>query len=208
MADKTIDAPPSSRPRRRWLRALVLIFGILVVLIVALYFVGTSSTFLKGVILPRVSKSINADVTVADASISPFKEVVLHNVKVQQHGAEPLLTATEVRARYHLMDIIGGNIHVDEVLLSSPTIGLITNPDGSSNLDPITKSQQQKPKKTEGEPSKPSKATQIDLKKLTLTDATIRSTTLHKDGTRDVTELSHVNVSLDDLKNGQTGKLL
>src|SRR5258708_18821418 len=128
MADKTIDTPPPSRPRRRWLRALVLILGILVVLIIALYFVGTSSAFLKGVILPRVSKSINADVTVADASISPFKEVVLHNVKVQPHGTEPLLTATEVRARYHLIDIIGGKIPVDAVRHSSPTRDPTTTP--------------------------------------------------------------------------------
>src|SRR6267378_3172741 len=169
MADKTIDTPPPSRRPRRWLRALVFIFGVLVVLIIVLYFVGTSSAFFKSAILPSVSKSINADVTVADASISPFKEIILRNVKVQPHGTEPLVTASEVRARYHLMDIIGGNIHVDELLLSSPTIDLIKNPDGTSNLDPITKSQQQKPKNNEPEPSKPSKTTQIDLKKLTLT---------------------------------------
>src|SRR5882724_2828747 len=174
MADKTVDTPPPSRGPRRWLRGLVFIFGILLILIIVLYFVGTSSAFFKSVILPRVSKSINADVTVADASISPFKEVFLRNVKVQPHGAEPLVTASEVRARYHLMDILGGNIHIDDLVLSSPTIDLIQNPDGTSNLDPIKKSQQQNPKKNEPESSKSSKTTQIDLKKLTLTDATIR----------------------------------
>src|SRR6266481_1757381 len=107
MADKTVETLPPSRRPRRWLRTAVWIFGFLLILIIAIYFVATSSAFLKSVVLPRVSKSINADVTVADASISPFKEVVFHNVKVQPHGAEPLLAATEVRARYHLMDIIG-----------------------------------------------------------------------------------------------------
>ena len=50
-----------------------------------------------------------------------------------------------MRLRYSLMDIIGGNIHVDEVTLASPTVTLVENPDGSSNLDPILKAQQAKP---------------------------------------------------------------
>src|SRR5438094_326639 len=112
MADKTVTTP-APRRRRRWLRVLGWLFLIFILLLVAVYFVGTSSGFVKGVILPRVSKSINADITVSDASISPFKEVVLHNLKVQAQGQEPLITAPEVRARYNLMDIIRGNIHVD-----------------------------------------------------------------------------------------------
>src|SRR6266436_768643 len=165
MADTTVNAPTPSRRPRRWLRILMGIIGVFLILIIVLYFVATSSAFLKSVILPRAGKSLNADITVADASISPFKEVVFHNLKVQPHGAEPLLTATEVRARYHLMDIIGGNIHVDELVVSSPTIDIIENPDGSSNLDPIKKAQEQKPKTPEAQPSKPSKPPQIDLKK-------------------------------------------
>src|SRR5258708_1093815 len=115
MADTTVTAPPSPRRPKRWLRVLLGIVGIFVVLLVVLYFVVCSSAFLKSAILPRVSNSLNADITVGDASISPFSEVVLKNVKVQPRGAEPLFTAPELRARYHLMDIIGGNIHVDEV---------------------------------------------------------------------------------------------
>ena len=93
-----------------------------------LYFVATSSGFFKSFILPRVSKAVGAEITVSDATISPFSEVVLHNLKVQSTGAEPLLTATEVHARYHLREILGGNIHVDEVVLTAPTVNLIENP--------------------------------------------------------------------------------
>src|SRR3954447_20174738 len=103
MADTTVSSTPPKK-RRGFLRALAWIFGILLILIVLAYFVGTSSAFFKGVILPRVSKALNADVTVSDASISPFKEVVLHNLKVQAAGQEPVLTAPEVRAHYSLMD--------------------------------------------------------------------------------------------------------
>src|SRR6476660_2246906 len=104
MADATVSSP-APRKRRSWLRIIGVILGILIVLLVVAYFVGTSSAFLKGVILPKVSKSINADVTVADASISPFSSVVLKDLKVQSKGYEPLVTAKEVRAHYSLMDI-------------------------------------------------------------------------------------------------------
>ena len=96
--------------------------------------------------MPRVSTSLNAQVTVSDASISPFKEVVLQNLRVQTTGAEPLITVREVRARYRLMDILGGNIHVEEVVLSSPTVTVVENPDQSSNLDPVMRSQPGKAK--------------------------------------------------------------
>jgi uncharacterized protein involved in outer membrane biogenesis len=186
------------------------VFGLLVVLLVVVYFVATSGAFFKGVILPRVSKAINAEVTVSDAAISPFKQVVLRNLKVQTTGTEPLVTAAEVRLRYSLMDIIGGNLHVDEVGLSSPTVTLVENADGSSNLDPLLKAQSAKPAETKPvPPAKPpgAKPLQIDLKKFALTDATLRRVKNYANGTRDLMELSHVNVTLDDLKNGQTGKL-
>src|SRR5690348_1128419 len=111
-------------PRRGWLRKLGWVALILVLLLVVLYFVVTSSAFFKGVILPKVSKSLNATVTVADASIHPFSGVDLRQVKVQTTGTEPLLTADEVRVAYHLGDILSGNYHVEEVTVVSPTIEL------------------------------------------------------------------------------------
>src|SRR5215472_2955055 len=147
MADPNLTAP-APRKRRRWLRVLALLFGVLVVLIIVAYFIGTSSAFFKGVVLPKASAALNASITVSDASISPFHEVVLKDLKVQTTGSEPLVTAPEVRLRYSLMDIISGNIHVDEVTLSSPTVTLVENPDKTSNLDPILKGFQ-------GQPAKP-----------------------------------------------------
>src|SRR6266852_1088186 len=109
MVDASVSSP-APRKRRNWLRIIGVIFAILIGLLVGAYFVGTSSAFLKGVILPKVSKSLNANVTVSDASLSPFSKVVLKDLKVQTTGTEPLVTAPEVRFRYSLMDIIGGRI--------------------------------------------------------------------------------------------------
>ena len=209
MADAT-SVTPAPKKRRGWLRAIAWVFGILIVLVVVVYFVATSSGFFTGVILPRVGKAMNAQVTVSDASISPFSQVILRNLKVQTTGTEPLISAAEVRLRYSLMAIIRGNIKVDEVALVSPTVTLVENPDGSRNLDPILKAQQ--PKAPEQKPTPPAKPTaakplQLDLKRFALTDATIRRVKNYADGKRDVVELSKVNITLDDLKNGQTGKL-
>src|SRR5262249_39734399 len=164
---------------------------------VVVYFVGTSSAFLKGFILPKVSKSLNAEVTVSDATMSPFSQVVLKDLKVQTTGTEALVTAPEVRLRYSLMDIIGGPIHLYQVTMSSPTVVLVENPDGTSNLDPILKRQKQpaKPKPA----SNPSKPAQVYVKKVALTNATVRQVKLYKGGNRDTTEISHLNVNVDDM---------
>lgn len=204
MVDATVSSP-TPRKRRSWLRIIGWCFAILIVLLVVAYFVGTSAAFFKGVILPQVGKSLNATVTVSDASISPFKQVVLKDLKVQTTGTEPLVFAPEVRLRYSLMDIIGGHINVDEVTLSSPAIALVQNPDGSSNLDPILQSQKNKAEKPkEAQPSKP---LQVDVKKVALNDATLRQTKLYKGGSKDTAEISHLNLTLDNIKNGQTAKL-
>src|ERR1043165_9086685 len=202
---QTPPPQPTPRKRHRLLKTLVWLFCIFVILLVAVYFVGTSSVFLKSVILPKVGKSMNADITVSDASIHPFKEIVLHNFTVKTTGDEPLVVAPEVHAKYSLMDIIGGKIQVELAELNSPKIVLIQNADGTSNLDPLTKGQKEQPKapsekKTE-QPGKPSKPPQIDIKKVALNDATIRQIKIYDNGHRDVTEFSHVNVTLDDLNN-------
>ena len=204
MIDTTVRTL-APKKQRGLLRAIAWAFGILIMLLVVVYFVATSGAFFKGVILPRVGKAIHAQVTVSGASISPFSQVVLQNLKVQTTGTEPLVTAAEVRIRYSLTDIICGNIHVDEVTLSSPTLILVESPDGSSNLDPILKSQQAKPGEKKPEPA--AKALRIDWRKFALTDATFRRMKSDRNGTRDLAELSCVNVTLDDVRNGQTGKL-
>jgi uncharacterized protein involved in outer membrane biogenesis len=204
MAVTTVSSP-APRKRGGVLRAIAWILGILILLVIVAYFVGTSSAFFKGVILPKVSRAINAQVTVSDAAISPFKQVVLRDLKVQTTGTEPLLTAPEVRLRYSLMDIIGGHINVDEVTIVSPTIVLVENPDGTSNLDPILKSQKaEKPSK----PAEASKPLQVKVKKVALADATLRQVKWYEGNkNKDVTEVSHLNVNLDNLQNGQTAKL-
>ncbi len=198
---------PAPRKRGVWWRVLLLLLAIVVVLVVAVFFVVTSSSFLQRQILPRVSESLGATVTVSAAEIHPFSRVVLHDLKVQPTNQPTLLTAPMVSVSYSLRDIIGGNIHVDELTITSPTITVVQNPDGTSNLDPLLKSQG---KSTEAKPASTAKAAkplQVDVRKVTISGASISSVQNQKNGTRDLVALTNVDVTLTGLKNGSAGKL-
>ncbi len=205
----TIKSPTIEKQRSwllRGLRIAAWVAGILAVVMVVAYFVVTSSTFIKGVILPSVSADIHTDVTVTDISFHPFSKITVRGLKVQAKGQEPIITVPEVSASYSLWSILGGNVRVDEVALLSPTVALVENPDGSSNLDAM-KASAKAPAKAPPSPAKPSPSPQIDLRKLTLSNATIRKIKNYPGGRRDSLELTNVNVSLTNVKNGQSAKL-
>jgi hypothetical protein len=203
MSNATPD-PSAPVKRRSWRGRLLILSGCLVAVFFIFYFVATSAAFLKGVILPRVSKSLNAEITVGDASLSPFSQVVLRQLTIKTTGAEPLLQANEVRLRYSLWSIIGGNIKVDEVTLDSPAIQIVQNADGTSNLDPLLKKEA---KPATPSPPGPSKPLQLDVRNVALKNVKLRAVQNSKDGARQVLELSDINISLDQLKNGAAGKL-
>ena len=191
------------RKRGGWGKKLVVIAGVLVLLLILVYAVATSSAFFKAVILPRVSAALNAEVTVESASISPFSQVTLQGLKVQTTGTEPLVTADLVRARYSLMDIIGGNINVSEVTLENPVVQVITEPDGSSNLDPLLEGKEEQPKEEQPPSDEPM---QLHLQNFSLKNGLVRQVQKHAGGGSDVIELSDLNLTLNELGNGRKGK--
>jgi len=201
------EIKPAAPKRGRWRRKLALAGGVLIVLLVVVYFVATSAGFLKGVILPKVSKTLGADVTMTDASISPFSRVQLMGLKVQVPGAEPILSVQELHANYSLWSIIGGTIVVSEVVVESPVISVVQNADGTCNLDVLTKnaSKETKPSAPAATPS--SKTPQIDIQKVSLNNATVHLVKNYSNGGKDVVEVTGLNFSVANLKNGQTGKL-
>jgi hypothetical protein len=200
----------NSTPKKRggWLRKLAWFAGIVVVLLIVIYFVATSTAFLKGVILPQVSKALDADVTVANAQISPFSHVMVDGLKVQPHGGEPLLTVQEIRASYSLWAIIGGKINVSEVAVESPVITVIQNADGTSNLDPFTKKTvpTTKPAHT-AKAASSTKPLQVNIAKIALNNAMVRLVKHYSNGGQDVTEVSGLNCTVTNVKNGESGKI-
>ncbi len=146
---------------------------------------------------------MNAAITVSDASISPFSTVVLTKLEVKPFGKESLLKADEVRLRYNLRDIISGKITVDEVAILSPTITIVEAADNSSNLDPITKGE----KKPAAEKKKSEEPLNLNIKNVSLKNAFLQKTKNLAGGGREVTEIANLNLTLDQLVNGQAGKL-
>ena len=116
---------------------------------------------------------MGANVTVSSAEIHPFSRVVLHDLKVQATNQPALLTAPEASVSYSLMDIIGGKIHVDDLTITSPTIQVVQNPDGTSNLDPLTKKAEPEKAKSGKAESGKGKPLQVDVRKVTISNATI-----------------------------------
>ena len=193
----------ATAPRKsRILKLIGIICGALLLLLVVLYFVATSAAFFKGVILPRVSETAHATITVDDAHLSPFSSVTLEGLKVRTTGPEPLLTAREVVARYSLMDILGGHINVDEVSIADPVVHVIVDANGKSNLDPLMQTPT-----TPAEKPKPSGPMQVNIKKLALNNAQITYLQYQKNHTQTYFELPDLNFTLTDVRNGGTAKL-
>ncbi len=199
-------APPQKK-RHRWLRFFAALAVLVIILIGVVYFVVTSPTFIKSVVLPRVGTAINAEVTVSSLTFDPFKQIVLRDLKVQAVGQAPVFTASEVSLRYHLWEILQGNIHVDEIALNSPTVELIQNPDGSSNLDPLLKALQGKPAKVSKPKPAPSKAPQINLGRLTLSNLSLVEIKNYDGGRSNVLALTNLDLTLSNVKNGQSAAL-
>ena len=80
--------PPQKKPWGKWIG---IFFALLLLLIVVAWFVGTSSAFVKGVILPKAGNALNAKITVGDISLRPFSQVYLRQLRVETTGPEPLL---------------------------------------------------------------------------------------------------------------------
>ena len=196
---KVKESSPRSTWRRKLFRGVVVVF----LLGVALYFVVTSEMFFKRVILPQVGNALKADVRVAQARFSPFRSVVLQDLKIHPRGAEPLLSVKEIRLRYSLLSILRGKIDVTEVTVEAPVFTVVEGADGRSNLDALLK--------LGGDDKKPaedaSAAPQVDVKLVALNNATVRLTKNHATGAPDVMEVSGLNFSVRDLQNGKPGKL-
>lgn len=201
--EKSKTGSEDGAPRSSLLRRLVIAAGILVVLLVVLFFVATSGGFIRAVVLPRVGDAINAKLTAGDVSLSPFSQLTLRQLKVETTGTEPVFQAEEVVVRYKLFAIMGGNIDVPEITVTGPTLNVVQQADGKSNLDPLIQGKGPAQPKAVGETKTP----QVDLKKIALSKGTIRFTRLGKDGSKQTSEVANLQIGVEQVRNGQAGKL-
>lgn len=200
----TSEPVPVRAPRRgRWAKILGIIAGIVVVLLVFLYFVGTSSAFIKSFVLPKVGDSMGAEVTASAVDLSPFSQVIIRDLKVTPKGAETLLSAKDVTVKYKLRSIMRGNMEIDDIVVSSPIVTIVQKPDGSMNIDPVLKAQEESGEST---PTADDEPARMLLRQLTLTDGRLSYFKQYGGGKEDITELSQFSMSVSNLGNGATGK--
>jgi hypothetical protein len=207
MSDEWAPAPAPKKPRK-WPRRVLWTFCGLFLFLIVFYFVATSHFFLESFILPRVADALHANLTVGDSSISPFFKVTLEDVKIKTSVVEePLLIAKKIHAHYSLIDIMGGNINVDQVTIDSPVVQIVQYADGSHNFDPLLKSSKSSTPPPPAKSSAPGKPPQIYLKNLLLTNATVRLIRHSLDGTKELAEASNLVIKVADLGNKKTAKL-
>jgi uncharacterized protein involved in outer membrane biogenesis len=196
-----------SWPRRLLLIAVWLALGLVVLMLVA-YPLVTSSGFIKRFVLPRLGAALHADITVADISVHPFSQILVRGLKVQTRGQEPVLTAAEIRASYSLGSLLRGDLRASEIVLVSPTVTLVENPDGSRNTDALWRALAEKPSETKSPPpAKASKPRQIDLQKVTVSKAAFWKIKNYSGSRRDFLGVTDANLTVANVKNGQSGTL-
>ncbi|MFN0067243.1 MAG: AsmA family protein [Limisphaerales bacterium] len=184
-------------------KKILLALGVVLVLLVAGWFVITSGAFVKSFVLPRVGAALGAEVKAGDVAFSPFSKLELRQLTVTPPGAEPLLTADLVRVRYQLFAILGGRLAVDEILVESPKVSVTQNADGTTSLDALLK----KSAPSSAAPAKPGPAPQVELASLRVNNGAMNFRSLAKDGSETRAAVTGLQLSADNIRNGAAGKL-
>ena len=115
------DVKRAPRPGRRRRRLLVAA-GVLLAVPVLLWFVVTSSWFLRQVVLPQVGKAMDAEISVGEIRLRPFSSLRLTDVTVRTRDESLDLQVERLEAVYNLRRILGGTLEVERVLLTAPQV--------------------------------------------------------------------------------------
>ncbi|MBI1178376.1 hypothetical protein GC207_13150 [bacterium] len=190
---------------KRWLVAAVVV----VILMVVGWFILTSGAVIKAMVLPRVASAIHADLTVDDVSLSPFSGIELTNLKLAPAGGKPIVEAQRADVKYHLFQLIGGTIAVDQVELVQPRITVRQRADGGSDLQDWLAGLS---KGTNAAASQPTgsgggKPPQLAIGSVTIKDGTLLLESTAKDGSVSHLGVGSLDFTLDQLKNGVASQI-
>lgn len=108
----------------------------LIVFPTLVYFIGTSSWFLKSYVLPRLGRAIQAEIRTEDLTLNS-SSLEAKGLVIVAPGAEPALTCASLRLKFHLLKLLRGIIALEDVVIDGLNVQQIQSPKGTSNLDPI-----------------------------------------------------------------------
>jgi uncharacterized protein involved in outer membrane biogenesis len=193
----------SSAPLSRG-QKLALLGALLLLVLIALWFVITSPPFIKSFVLPRASRALGAEITLNEVSVSPFRKLEVSGLKIQAPGKEPLLQIERLRARYSLIGLLSRKLTVEEITVESPLIQILQSADGQHNLGGLAPAGQPAPPpptKSAGRPM------QLNIRSVTVNHARVHQRTAHADGRHESLTASNVTLTLRDLVSGGPGQL-
>lgn len=183
------------------LKKMILIAGLVLAAAVLLFFVVTSGPFVRSVVLPRVARSLGVDITAARVSLRVFSHAELKRVSITAPGGEPIFSADEIRARYSLISILRGRIQIDEVTLVSPDLRIAQEADGTTNLDPLLAGG------GSSQSAKESGPPQLAVRNVSVKSGRVALAQKSATGAVTRSEITGLDLALDRLENGQSGKL-
>lgn len=202
MSSITTSSPGLGRrslfSRYKWLGFFLLLF---LVLLVAMYFVLTSSPVLRALVLPRVAAALGAGVTADHLALSPLSSLRIQNLGIATGGAIPVLRVQEVYVRYDLWSIVRGRYVVPEVRLVHPVVYVEQSDDGTSNLDSVLKALGRR----ESEPS--AEVPEFRLGSLALRGGALSFCLRDAAGPRQCSVITNLDVELSNLGNGSEARL-
>ena len=95
-----------------------------------------------------------------------------------------------------------GNLNVQELTLTAPKLQIVRNADGSRTLIPFRRVHTNKPPRARVE-----KSPAIELRNVSIRQGSVQLTVHRKDGSRELTAVNDINVTLDRLQNAGSGTL-
>jgi len=109
---------------------------------------------IRNYVLPRVEKAVHRRIDMADAKIGLFSGIVLSGVKLyERDGTGTFLSLGEARLKYQLLPLLSRRVVVDEIVLDTPEVHIVRNPDGTFNFsDLLRKEKPETPAREEKTP--------------------------------------------------------
>lgn len=198
MADSVLNVPSRGKNSKRVILALV---GLLI-LLGLLYVTASSSWFVKGVVLPRVSEAIHATVTAEEIALSPFSSLTVRGLRVTTEGELPLALVQEAHVRYSLWDILRGTFTVDELSVNGAAVNILPLGSGRDSLSPILEASTPSPT-----PAPATTTPRFQVKNVSVSGLQLRHVSLDDLGGSRVLEVTNAVATLDHYAQGQSGKL-
>ena len=182
-----------------WKKWTSIVAGALALLIVAGYFIFTSSFFICKVILPITGSFLKMEIKADAVKLSGLSKVTIKNLKVTPTGEETILEANELKVELNKLDLSFGSFSIKELLLNEGILNIVQTPEGG-NLAAVLALMS-----TESDPDKP--PLQLLLEKLSVQDYLVKWKKIADDDTIMGAELRNVTLSGGGLGNELRGKI-